>query len=522
MAMKCPSCGGFLEFNIESNKLVCPYCNSSFDPEQYSENNEGNVSSEETFESEENQTIRVDTYTCKNCGARLEAPEDQIVSYCMYCGGESVLMEKAAAIQKPEGIIPFKYDKEAVKKQYEKKIKSTPFAPKEFHKPEFIEGFRGIYIPYWKSSAVLRDEEVTLTGKTETSEGNTTITREYKYTLKTSGEVSGGAYDASEAFDDTIAENIAPFNENSIVPFNESYLAGFYADKATVKSSVYKEKETEDIYQNIEQQINQVSEGMETDSNLIKRKVKFSEYKNKAVLFPVWFLTWRNKNRVSYSVMNGETGKFSCDVPVDFTKFFLVTLIAAIIFSVIFCLIPSFVIPLKVAAYSGVLLFLSSFIFKSELKKINQLENHVYDLGSKQNRGKKSKSKNGFEIFLTVIQILAVIILASFGTILENWNEILIFTIVLVILQALLMVHQIIILKGIKNRRGFVTVFLSFAIQAAAFGICVTGLQADYLYYAASVLCLLGMIGNIITSVFYINDFATRPVPDFFRRKGAE
>ena len=47
-------------------------------------------------------------------------------------------------------------------------------------------------------------------------------------------------------------------------------------------------------------------------------------------MLPVWFLTWQESGRVAYSVVNGQTGKVTSELPVDIKLYLLFSLIAAI------------------------------------------------------------------------------------------------------------------------------------------------------------------------------------------------
>ena len=139
MAMECPSCGGHLGYDIKSSKLHCPFCESSFEVDDYQVQNSG--------------ILNVSSYVCKHCGAELSSPDrpdEQIVHYCNYCGGESVLLSNVTQVEMPESIIPFKITKEKVKENYQNTLKRMYFVPKNFSNPEFLDSFKGIYIPYWK------------------------------------------------------------------------------------------------------------------------------------------------------------------------------------------------------------------------------------------------------------------------------------------------------------------------------------------------------------------------------------
>ena len=47
-------------------------------------------------------------------------------------------------------------------------------------------------------------------------------------------------------------------------------------------------------------------------------------------MLPVWFLSYRNGGRVSYAVVNGQTGKAAADLPVDKKRYLFGSLLLAV------------------------------------------------------------------------------------------------------------------------------------------------------------------------------------------------
>ena len=128
MAMKCPACGGHLAYSVELNQLKCPYCTSTFEIEDYNEKNTA-------IAEKDSETLSVNRFVCRNCGAELsstDSPDEQLVQYCAYCGSESLMMGKADATEIPETIIPFKITKDRAKEKYAEEVKKMFFVPKEF------------------------------------------------------------------------------------------------------------------------------------------------------------------------------------------------------------------------------------------------------------------------------------------------------------------------------------------------------------------------------------------------------
>lgn len=524
MAFKCPSCGGFLTYGIDSKLLECAYCSTKVSVLDYKKSNEALKSAEDS------QGFKVDTYLCKNCGAELVAPEEQIVSYCNYCGGEATLLNKSQDSEKPKYIVPFKFSKEALKANYKAAINHAWHVPKEFTNPEFIESFKGIYIPYWRTKTDIGKTAATLTGSTFDVEGSYDVTREYEYKVQMGGEIYTGSFDASEAFDDTIAAEIAPFYQEDIEPFNEGYLAGFYADKSNVEVETYLPHIEESFYDEISEGISTASKGISTARAEIVKAVPYSgeNLKSEISLFPIWFLTWKKGNRVAYSVMNGQTGTCSMDIPVSLASFFKTSLIGAAILYLIMCIFPSFIIPLHVASYTSMLMFISCFFLNSELKKIRLKENHVYDYGNKKVGAKKElpwkkspkwiRRIKGFLIFCYVVVIIRT---GALGFLAETTKDLKEFYLYMMVLQGIAVIFQLGQVLGIKKKFALIPIIFAFLVQVAGYLVGFSNVQNDYYHYGLAIANLSAMILNYVFCGLYFNYMITRPVPNFFTRKGA-
>lgn len=516
MALKCTSCGGTIVYNITQEKLECEYCKTTFDVNELGTDHSGHNVTESM------NGITMDTYQCRNCGAMLSAPEEQTVAYCMYCRSEVTLLQKSEEMERPKRIIPFKITKEKAKELYKKQLQNSLFAPDDFKDAEFVEGFRGIYIPYWTSEYKIDKATVTFKGHEYTTEGLYDITRYYDYTVDVGGDVGAGCYDASAAFDDTIAAEIAPYNLNQSVPFAEGYLAGFYSDKATVSADIYREQMEKAVLKNIRQEMEKATKQVFTSDKEIKDAVHWKRKKEEALLFPVWFLTWRKRDRVAYAVMNGQTGKMTMDLPVDFRKMFKYVGIATAVLFLLTSLFAGFILPLNIAIYASAMLFFASGLLRRELRKIGHMENHTYDYGYQEvKKPKKKWKKHAFGGFLSVAAWIIVILFL--------WNSkegvtvtyVCFFYIVMFLMQIVMAIRQMMTLHYVKNKTAILPILFGVFVQLAGVWIADVSRQADYWYYGLASFCFVGIILCLLTNIYYLNYLTTRPVPNFFTREGA-
>ena len=136
----CKNCGGNVKFDIKSGQLACEYCHSLFDPYAYED---------KTSDAEVQKDFEATIFTCPQCGGEILSTDDTAAGFCSFCGASTVLYSRMQKEHKPAYIIPFAKSKDDCKQAYMSLMKKAIFVPKELKDPKFIDGFRGIYMPYW-------------------------------------------------------------------------------------------------------------------------------------------------------------------------------------------------------------------------------------------------------------------------------------------------------------------------------------------------------------------------------------
>ena len=520
MGIKCPNCGGGMVFDVGKQKLACPYCNSECSVEQYRLNNAAEYV---------NDNYSVNVFRCKNCGAELTAPEEQTVAYCSYCGGESMLNQKQAETIRPKQIIPFKQTKSAAVKAYEAAVKKVLYVPRELKDPSFLEGFRGVYLPYWNIDVQIPEKELKLDGSRTYTQGQYDYHETYDVRARIGGEVEGAVYDASAAFDDTLAAQIAPFDQKGAKAFDEAYLAGFYADRVTtapqVYSSIAREQAAEKVCESIRKGAGKVSVSLPVTKEKRMELIAPQAKGERVSLFPVWFLTWRRKDRVAYSVMNGQSGKMSIDLPVDLRQFFLYSGAAAAVLFLVLCLLPTFIQPMTLAAMCAVLLMLSGRLLNRELKQIRVREQHLYDYGDMSGQKKAKVQSVAMHNFSMVMLWLfyAFLLLLAYGTTTGSDGTVGPTFLFALIGQIVISVRLLRNAGGMDRKSGILPALIAPAIMAAGLymGMNPEMFPNDGWYYGLAIGCLAGILINSLFAIGHYNELATRPVPNFFRREGA-
>lgn len=396
--IKCPGCGGEVEFKPGQKKVVCQYCGTKFDPEQ-------KVADVKTAK-ENNDTFSGKTYSCTQCGATLMTFDETAITFCSYCGSQAMIEEKMIKQNNPDFIIPFEKTKEECIAAYKSKVSKALFAPSYMKDDVVVQKFRGIYMPYGVYKVGYNGKTTNKGSKYSHRSGDYIYYDDYTVTADVNTEYDGISFDLVSKFYDKFSTSI-PYNYKLRKDFNPNYLTGFYADTKDVDESVY---DTE------------ACTVAKSDANSRLRKVGgFSKYgcsnptvplgvlDKKVGMFPVYFLAIRDKSntKLHYAVINGQTGKVALDLPIDFKKYIIGSIILAII---CFLLIDNIIVltPKKVALFAimaGVVSLIISAIQASSIKK---RETHSDDKGymSKQET-KKVKTTGTFKyLYKEIISII--------------------------------------------------------------------------------------------------------------------
>ena len=534
--MKCSNCNGTLVFDIGNQSLLCTHCGSCFDPKSYYR---------ETA-AEENVYEGVKLYTCRNCGAELLSNDAEAVTYCSYCGSEAVLEAELSGSNHPRYIVPFQISKDQCKEIYLNEIKKKWYVPAEFKSPEFIDRFRGIYIPYWMYYVKFRKDDVQFEGFRNYTRGSYDYHEEYLLRAKLSDKgIYGVPYDASRNFDDTIAEQIAPFERKAMVEYKEGYFAGMYADRPNVDAEVYRddvlEEATDAAVNDIKDKFSGINIKVPVRSKDRQLLLDSELLGYDAVMLPVWFLTWKKNDRIAYAVINGQTGKLHIDLPIDVGQFMKYTAFAAAALFVLLTLLVS-VTSRFVLWFSALLLYIVCKKYYSELVKIRNKDNHVFDKGyllmeeddgvsmSDKARERLRKRKKLFSEFNTAsglgIALFIVIGLFGFGflgilfDVLVSQEGAIGMTAIVLLLQIVLFIKTIIVSFHLKNRSSFLIAALSMGSIGYSWTVAVSQPVQDWWYYLGALISLFVSSVTCYDLINRFNEASTRPLPSFYTRKG--
>ncbi len=325
---KCPCCGGSIEFNSSAQKMKCPYCDTEFDMETLKaydedlkrEGPDDMIWQEEggsTWKAEESDKMAV--YTCKSCGGEIITDRNTMATSCPFCTNPVIMTGQLSGDLHPDYVIPFKLDKEAAKEGLLKHLKGKRLLPKLFKDQNHIDEIKGIYVPFWLFDADARGEiRYKATRIRVWSDHDYDYTETSYYSVFRGGNIGFERVpvDGSSKMPDNLMESIEPFDFREAVDFQTAYLMGYLADRYDVTTEQSIDRANDRIKKSTEQSFANTVHGYAT---VIPEsiRIQLKNGKVKYALYPIWLLNTNWKGKQYTFAMNGQTGKFVGDLPVD-------------------------------------------------------------------------------------------------------------------------------------------------------------------------------------------------------------
>ncbi len=323
---KCSLCGGTMDFDPSSGKLLCPYCGNTEiideTPEKADELSYFDAENTENC----NWGVEKKTVVCKNCGAETVYDALETAGECPYCGSNQVMEASEVHTIAPSGVCPFKIDENEASSKFLRWLKKKLFCPSELKKKVNKESLKGVYLPYWTFDSMTDSSYSARYGIKHiitVGSGKNRRTKVVVHWHRTSGN-----YD--EFFNDTLVlgttrhdqgllSKIEPFNTEDNVSYKPEYLSGFAAERYSVgiKSAWDKAKSfiQRKLTHSIEREIR--SRHHADLVNNLSFTTGYSEITYKYMLLPVWFSSFVYRGKKYSFMINGQTGKVGGRYPIS-------------------------------------------------------------------------------------------------------------------------------------------------------------------------------------------------------------
>lgn len=327
---KCPCCGGGIAFDSSAQKMKCPYCDTEFELESLKEFEEEYMEAdrdpqwdaqnvEQTAQELDDEDGSLVSYTCESCGAEIVADQNMATSSCPFCGNPVIIPKKLSGMLRPDLVIPFQLDAKEAKARLRSHLKGKILLPPLFRSENRLQEIRGLYVPFWLYDGDAQAEiRCRATRVRCWNSGDYSYTETRYYLVSRGGKIGFERVpaDASKKMDDALMQSIEPFDYSAAVDFQTAYLSGYLADKYDMSSADCAPYANERMRQSTVKSFMSTISGYatclpeHTDIRLEQGRITYA-------LLPVWILSTKYRGKFYTFAMNGQTGKFVGNLPVD-------------------------------------------------------------------------------------------------------------------------------------------------------------------------------------------------------------
>lgn len=319
---KCPHCGGEAMFEPNSQKMKCMYCGSLFAIDNLKIVKEREL--DELLNSGEVWN-EADVYECKTCGAKEIISKQEVSIKCSFCGTNNIIKSDELPGIKPQGITPFKIDKNKAQDIAVKWAKKKLYAPRKFKKSVKAENIQGVYNPVFTFDSISSSSYKGTLGKNYTK---------YRYEdgkmvsyVETNYFTISGTHNtlfddllvqASTTIPSGIIKDIEPFPTKNAVEYKTEFLHGYSANIYN-KSGKDCWNECKNIMHNrIEREIlKKYDYDIKVSLNI---DTKYFNEQYKYILVPIYVGHYNYQKKLYNFYVNGYNGRIGGKTPVSKLK----------------------------------------------------------------------------------------------------------------------------------------------------------------------------------------------------------
>lgn len=342
----CPACGAQAEWNPTKQKLVCPFCGTE---SPYSIDRDlGKVAEHDlagglrdSAVAEQNWKEQRRSVQCQSCRAIMVYEADRVGQNCEFCGSPSLIAyQDIKSPIRPEGVLPFKVDRNRVRDDIRRWWRSKWLAPGRLAKTALVDTVKSLYIPYWTFDARVHcpwDAEaghyyyVQVEGRD--SKGNRVVRQERRVRWEAASGVIDHTFDdelvpGTTGVDLNLLRQIEPFPTGECVPYDTAFLSGHVVEHYQVALTEASGESEAQMRSKLEQLCARQIPG-DTYRNLVIHPV-FSSRTFKHILVPIWLLVYMFGSRSFQVVVNGYTGRMAGKYPFSPWKIAFLVLLAVL------------------------------------------------------------------------------------------------------------------------------------------------------------------------------------------------
>ena len=327
---KCKSCGAGLYFDPTNQGLRCTKCSCTVPLPTTKSFVRHDVTQQAELERQHSAWLTDNkVFKCTNCGASVIANKYEMSNICPYCNNNLVLSPNELPGLKPDGIIPFKFNKEQANAKFVENVKRKFYVSGTFKRKLPTSKIKGTYIPSFVYDMQTSSKyDGTLYTINQDAEGH----KSYSY-QSINGTLNKKYVDviieSSSKITQTQLKGILPYDSTKAIDYHNGFILGYtvehYADTLSTCEKIARETIDAMIRRDILSKYNY--DGV--DKLLIN-----TTYSNKVfdyLLVPIYKFEYTFKNKPYTTYMNGQNGKIDNNLPKSIPKIVMTVLIILLI-----------------------------------------------------------------------------------------------------------------------------------------------------------------------------------------------
>lgn len=327
---KCPSCGAPLKYDGREGVMTCAYCDAEIDAAFFAEETEQDENAKRSWEKYGEGKADwgeggASLYTCSSCGGEIVCEGETAATVCPFCDSPTLLSERLTGAYRPDVILPFRVTEADAKGAMAKFCRRKMLLPRSFRKEHKMENLKGLYLPYWLFDCKTNSRfTYSALRKTSWRVGDYRYTKTSYYRLLRRGllDFEDIPVDGAVKMDNVMQESLEPFETKEAVPYSDTHLAGYLANRYDDSAEHCSERAWERVRASVDRAMRSTTGGYLSVTKT-GEDICFTESDVRYALFPVWFLQARYKDKVYPFAINGQTGKMSGKLPISPLKFIL-------------------------------------------------------------------------------------------------------------------------------------------------------------------------------------------------------
>jgi hypothetical protein len=278
---------------------------------------------------------------CQKCGATTTLEPQVAAGACPFCATPHVVETPPdAQMVRPEGLLPFRVDRESAAQRFRGWLSGLWFRPNDLKSRSSLTALKGVYVPFWTFDALTHSAWTAEAGHyyqvpVQVMEQGRPVTRmETRVRWEPASGFLEKAFDdlpvpASRGLPPPLSREIEPFPTAQLVAYQPAYLSGFLAEEYAVDAREALEAARRRMDEEVTAACAREVPG-DTQRNLSVR-TQYSGIAYKNALLPVWIAAYEYAGKPYRFLVNGVTGAVAGHAPLSAVKVALAVLAALLV-----------------------------------------------------------------------------------------------------------------------------------------------------------------------------------------------